>query len=149
MITLEGIARRSGKRAPMESLDSSRVSIAEGIEGDFRGKPGKRQVTVLSLESWQKACEEAGAELAWHTRRANLLIKGFEFLPNDVGSYVCIGDVVLEITRETDPCKRMDEAFEGLRETMKPGWRGGVCCRVVQEGSVELGDIVEIVSLQD
>ena len=139
MIELCGIARRARPKAPMETLDRVLVTPERGVEGDFRGKPGKRQVTVLSRESWNRACVELGEELPWMTRRANLFISGLEFIAAHVGSTLRIGELVLQITRETDPCERMDRARPGLRAALDPDWRGGVCCRVLSGGEIALG----------
>jgi MOSC domain-containing protein YiiM len=54
-----------------------------------------------------------------------------------------IGDVELEVTKETAPCYLMDQAHEGLLRALKPDWRGGVCCRVVKGGEIRLGDRVQ------
>ena len=121
------------------------VTPERGIEGDCRGRPGKRQVTVLSLESWQVACAEVNADLHWTTRRANLLVEGLTFGPESVGKVIHIGELQLLITRETDPCRRMDQAHPGLKRALLPEWRGGVCCRVVNGGRIAVGDHVEII----
>src|SRR5690606_27375097 len=126
-----GIAIRKKSRAPMQALQECEISLARGLAGDFRGKPGKRQVTVLSEEAWLRACSEVGQTLPWLTRRANLLVRGLEFSALDVGKIICIGAVKLQISRETDPCQRMDDALPGLKNALAPEWRGGVCCRVV------------------
>ena len=144
MIQLKGIARRSAKRAAMEELPACDITTHEGVAGDFRGKPGKRQVTVLSEEAWQMASGQIDVELPWTARRANLLISGFIFDESCLGKIIQIGDVRLEITKETVPCFRMDEAHEGMQEALKSDWRGGVCCRVLQSGHVSLGDGIEV-----
>ena len=143
---LKGIARRSKKRAAMQELEQVQVGETFGIEGDLRGKPGNRQVTVLSVESWRQACAAAGAELPWTTRRANLLLEGLLFEKNMVGQILSIGEVQLQITKETVPCFRMDEAHPGLQEALKPHWRGGVCCKVISGGLVQVGDAVRLSS---
>ena len=97
------IARRNASRARMESLDRAQVSLDAGVEGDHRGTPGERQVTVLTRESWQAACAELGADLPWTTRRSNLLIEGLR-VEGRLGQTIRIGDVELSITGETDPC---------------------------------------------
>ena len=141
---LSGIARREKKRAPMELLDSAIVSEATGVADDFRGKPGKRQVTLLSARDWRAACEELGAEVPWTARRSNLLVEDMD-LPKVSGRIVCIGDVRLRTTIEIDPCSRMDEAAPGLKAALKPDWRGGVGCEVLQGGEISLGDEVVLV----
>ena len=51
MDRLAGIARREQKRAVMEVLEDAEISEQTGVAKDFRGKPGKRQVTVISAEA--------------------------------------------------------------------------------------------------
>ena len=140
MITVAGIAFREKPKAPMTEIDSVEITCEQGVVPDTRGKPGKRQVTVLSLEAWQTACAELSAELPWTTRRANLLIDGLIFSAADVGKILQIGDVRLQITIETDPCHRMDAQFQGLTAALLPDWRAGVCCRVLQAGQIRRGD---------
>jgi hypothetical protein len=38
----------------------------------------------------------------------------------------------------------MDEAQLGLRAALKPEWRGGVSCRVVEGATIRVGDRVEL-----
>ena len=140
---LIAIAIREKSRAPMTELESAEISNERGVNGDFRGKPGKRQVTVLSIEDWRAACEELGQELAWTTRRANLLVDGIRF-DQSQGALFHVGDAVLEVMSETEPCGRMDEAAPGLCRALTPEWRGGVCCRVISGGSVFVGDAVAL-----
>lgn len=125
----------------MELHERCRVSEAVGLEGDARGRPGRRQVTVLARETWDEACARLGHDPGWTTRRSNLLIEGV-VLEGAAGSRLQIGDLVLEITEECDPCRVMDGAVPGLREALEPGWAGGVCCRVEQAGTIALGDEV-------
>ena len=140
---LVGIARREKKRAPMEILESAELSEQTGVSRDFRGKPGKRQVTVLSADVWKTVCEELGKDLVWTTRRANLLVEGIE-LPRGTGDIIEIGSVELLVTMETDPCSRMEEQCAGLKNALQPDWRGGVTCRILNGGSISIGDTVSL-----
>lgn len=139
MAKLIGIAIKNQKRAPMQTLEHAFISLDKGVDYDFRGKPSKRQVTVLSLKAWREATAILNTELPWTTRRANLLVDELE-LENSAGQTITIGEVELLITQETDPCERMQEAAAGLFDALKLQWRGGVCCRVVREGQIKLGD---------
>jgi len=129
----------------MQTKIETMVSKVAGVEDDFRGKPGKRQVTVLSLEQWQLACNEVGAALPWTVRRSNLLVNGVSFDSSMVGQQIKIGQLILLITRETDPCPRMDAQHQGLTQALTPDWRGGVCCRVISDGRVKIGDPLSII----
>lgn len=144
---LIGIAKRAKKRAEMELLDSAQVTLEKGVGDDFRGKPGKRQVTVIAREGWQAACDDLEVKLPWSERRANLLVEGLD-LEESQGCVLKIGDVKLLITKETDPCERMKEVHEGLFAALTVGWRGGVCCQVLQAGQIKLGDKVELIDAE-
>jgi MOSC domain-containing protein YiiM len=141
---LAGIARREAKRAPMDTLEQAEVSDQTGVAKDFRGKPGKRTVTVISVRAWREVCAELGQDIPWTTRRANLLVDDVD-LPRSIGQFIEVGEVRLEVTMEVDPCHRMDEQVEGLKAALTPDWRGGVGCTVLQNGSVSIGDPVTII----
>jgi MOSC domain-containing protein YiiM len=148
---LIGIARRSGVRLPMEELPSGAITVDRGLDGDHKGpKFPRRRITVLAREAWDEALaelsrrEETEVRLPWTVRRANLLFEGVR-LPRARGGIIQIGPVRLEITNETNPCGRMDEAFPGLLKALHPEWRGGVTCKVLEGGIVTLGDEVELV----
>tara|TARA_B110000285_G_C14835551_1_gene472912 strand:+ start:134 stop:577 length:444 start_codon:yes stop_codon:yes gene_type:complete len=144
MGNLIGIATRTKKRAQMDVHSSEVVSFNQGVGSDFRGRNGgKRQVTIMSKESWDKVCEELNNEAIWTTRRANLLIEGIE-LESTEGQIISIGEVKLEITGELDPCNRMDEQISGLTTALTPFWRGGVTCKILAEGNVKIGDEVKL-----
>ncbi len=141
---LAGIAKREQKRASMETLENAIISEQTGVADDFRGKPGKRQVTLLSSRAWQAVCDELGQEIPWTTRRSNLLIEDME-LPTSAGQTIVIGEVCLRITMEVDPCSRMEEQVSGLKRALQPDWRGGVACVVLHGGEVAIGDAVSLV----
>ena len=125
----------------MIEMEKAQVGGAEGIEGDARGRNPGRQVTVLFREGWERACAELGVTLPWVARRANLLVEGI--VPPRAGGQLKIGDLVLEVTQETKPCHLMEAAHRGLKRALTPEWRGGVCCRVLNGGTIRVGDRVE------
>lgn len=141
---LLGIAVRAKSRGEMTEHRSIEISQQKGLAGDFRGKPGKRQVTVMTVQAWEAACAELDPDsLPWTMRRANLLVDGVE-LANQTGAVLTIGEVQLKITGETDPCGRMDEYHHGLMNALLPDWRGGACCEVLSGGLVSVGDSVAL-----
>ena len=141
---LLGIAIKPKRLQPMQTLEAVELSVELGLAGDSRGKPGPRQVTLLSQTEWRAACTDLHVDLPWTTRRANLLVDDLPLFQSK-GSRIVIGQAVLEITGETDPCSRMEKAQQGLFEALRRDWRGGVCCRVVQGGMLELGMNVDLV----
>lgn len=141
---LSGIGYKREKRGTVITCEKAFVGLQSGVEGDIRGIPGKRQVTVLSAEAFDMACKQLGMSLPWTVRRANLLIEGID-LQASTGKLLQIGEVVLEITGETEPCYRMDEQCDGLKEALQTDWRGGVTCTVISEGHVCLNDSVQLI----
>lgn len=132
----------------MEVLERATVTLAGGIEGDFRGamkgKPYKRQISLMEARDWTAVQAEVGHNLPWQERRSNLLVDGID-LPQRAGVRLRVGGAVLETTVETEPCERMEKLAAGLRAALTPDWRGGVCARVVEEGAITVGDAIGIV----
>jgi MOSC domain-containing protein YiiM len=130
----------------MEEIAQAPVTVARGVEGDARGVQKIRQVTVLFAEDWRAACAELFADIPWTTRRANVYVEGFSSVQQvkSVGAKLKIGDVLLEVTEETDPCGRMEEQVPGLKAALTPNWRGGICCKVLSDGHIELGAKVSL-----
>ncbi|WP_299809828.1 MOSC domain-containing protein [uncultured Shewanella sp.] len=145
MAKLIGIAFKTEKRGQMITVEQAQVTQAKGVENDIFGRPGKRQVTVISIQQWQLACNDVGKTLPWFTRRANLLVDGISFSSEDLGKQLVIGDLILEITGETDPCKKMEMAYPGLKQALLSDWRGGVTCRVITGSNIKMNDNVTLI----
>ena len=140
---LIGIALRSSKMAPLVEVEEAKITFEDGLVGDSRSKSSKekRRITILSQEQWEDACREVGAQLPWYTRRANLCVTGIRFGSHHIGQvmYLYMGnvaEVVLEVTGETTPCQRMDEAFPGLQQALARDGRGGITCKLLRHGSI-------------
>lgn len=148
---LKGLAIRPARMAPMVELERVRVAAKGGLEGDHAGRSPGRLVTVMSAQAWAEACaaltppEDPETGLPWTTRRANLLVDGVR-LPRAAGGVIAVGAAVLEITGQTYPCKRMEDARPGLLKALAKDWRGGVLCGVITQGEISVGDPVEILS---
>ena len=126
----------------MDELAEAELSPEFGVEGDFRGRPGRRQLVLLAAEDWADALAElGGAPSPWTVRRANLLVEGI-VLSRGPAARLRIGEVLVELTGECDPCEVMDRQRPGLRAALEPDWRGGRTARVVEGGRLRVGDAV-------
>ena len=72
-------------------------------------------------------------------RRANLMVERLQ-PGGPAGRVLRVGSCRLRILGETRPCERMDEAFDGLREAMKPRWGGGAFAEVLDDGLIAVGE---------
>jgi MOSC domain-containing protein YiiM len=127
---------------PPVEVSEAHAIVGKGLDGD-QERAFKRQVTLLSLEAWQQATAELGAELPPCARRANVVISGVD-LSTTVGKHIQIGNVRMEIHGETLPCHLMDAAKQGLKDALAPNMRAGVYGAVLEGGRVAVGDAVAI-----
>jgi MOSC domain-containing protein YiiM len=126
---------------PMRELESAEVATGLGLADDPDGK-GERGITLLSWEQWEEVRVEMGISLPWTTRRANVLVEGFD-LRTSVGTTLQLGDILLRVCDETRPCQTMERAQAGLLVALKPDLRGGVVGEVITGGHIKIGDIVK------
>lgn len=126
-----------GHREPMKSVESADLVAGYGIEGDrhatSRGPRTRRQVLLMDVETLGSFGLEGGQT------RENVTTKGIDLHALPAGSRVALGDeAVVEITGFCDPCGRMDELRDGLREAMVD--RRGMLATVIEGGGVRVGD---------
>ncbi len=137
------LALRSARRGPMELVESVTATENGGIEPNHEVKP-HRGITFISSEQWAEVQRELNQpDLPWHTRRANVLVEGL-VMSDLIGKTVQVGDVVVEVKKETEPCGLMDELHSGLRKTLEPACRGGVHGQVIQGGAFKVGDAISV-----
>lgn len=140
--TLCRIALKREHQAPMTEVDEATVTDL-GLEGNVQ-ESHYRRITLISKEQWEESLKEVGADLPWHTRRANLLVEGIPRLGDLIGKTVTVGEATLRINGETKPCSRMDGYCEGLKNALKPQVRAGVFGSVIEGGAIRTGDAVEV-----
>ena len=126
-----------GHREPMKSVESADLVAGYGIEGDrhatSRGPRTRRQVLLMDVETLGAFGLEGGQT------RENVTTKGIDLHALPAGARVALGgEAVVEITGFCDPCGRMDELRDGLREAMVD--RRGMLATVVEGGGVRVGD---------
>ncbi len=137
---LERIWLKRNFRGPMDQRETALLVPDQGLEGNAN-RGGKRQVTLLDVDSWEEMASEMGEALDPSLRRANLLVSGLS-LRESRGRVLAVGKSLLRINGETRPCERMEEACTGLQEFMRPKWRGGAYAQVLEGGEIRVGDAV-------
>ncbi|MFK7741527.1 MAG: MOSC domain-containing protein [Planctomycetota bacterium] len=146
MATLLAIYLRPGARIPTRSVGEAEAVADTGLRGDH-AVGGKRQVTLLSQESWREACAEFGQDVDPATRRANLFFEGVD-LRQSIGRTLEIGGedgVLVDIVGETHPCELLDDAGRvGLYKTLKPNRRAGVFGTIQRGGTLRVGDTARL-----
>ncbi len=125
-------------RGPMDEVEEAQLVSGRGVVGSA-DQGGKRQITLIDERAWKDATSEVGVEVDPAKRRANVMIRGID-LEDSRGRTLRLGSCVIRVYGETTPCERMEEAQPGLRQAMKPHWRGGAYGEIVEGGTIRGGD---------
>jgi MOSC domain-containing protein YiiM len=109
-----------------------------GIEGDKHASAAsKRQVLLADKEALDAVGVLPG------TIKENVTVEGVDVMRLPAGTRIRLGRAaVLEITDVCEPCFRMDEIREGLQAELEG--RRGMVSRVVQGGTISVGDAITI-----
>lgn len=138
---LEAIWIKRARGAPMDPVERAVLDDAGLVGNANRG--GRRQVTVIEREVFERIEAELGRAVDPAMRRANLMVSGVR-LEGSRGAVLHVGACRIRVGGETRPCNRMDEAHPGLQAGLDPEWSGG-CYGVVEAGGeIRVGDAVRL-----
>lgn len=146
---LDWIGLRTVRHGPMEQPPSAQAVPGLGLLGDRRAARaapdprGRRQVTLVQAEHLATIAGLVGrAEVSPAQLRRNLVVSGINLLALSNRRFR-IGGVTFETTGPCHPCSRMEEELgHGGYQAMRG--HGGITARVLDEGTVSVGDEVDL-----
>ncbi|MEM6771147.1 MAG: MOSC domain-containing protein [Bacteroidota bacterium] len=145
---VEWIGIRSTKREDLTTVTQIEASVARGLAGDhYAGRSAKRQVTLIQAEHLKAVAEILGksSPIAPNLTRRNLVISGINLLAFKDLQFQIGAEVILEMTGLCHPCSRMEENLgPGGYHAMRS--HGGITAKVIQGGSISLGDPVRLLA---
>lgn len=126
-----------------------------GLEGDGHAHPKihggpERAVCLYALEVIE-ALQAEGHAITAGAAGENVTVAGLDWPAIGAGTRLQLGaDVLLEVTRHTEPCKQIagsfrDRDFRRIDQARHAGW-SRVYARVLREGVVRVGDPVTVVT---
>lgn len=136
------IGLRPARDVPMHAVELAEATAGKGLSGDRYGSgSGKRGITLIQAEHLPVIAALSGhVEISPMTLRRNVVVSGIPLIALK-GRRFRIGDVLLEGTDPCDPCSRMEDALgPGGYNAMRG--MGGLCARILEGGSLRLGDPV-------
>ncbi|GAB4020866.1 hypothetical protein GCM10028773_27540 [Spirosoma koreense] len=128
----------------MQVVDAIALSEKNGIAGDhYNGRSGNRDVTLIQAEHLPVVAALTGREsLDPALLRRNIVVSGVNLLALK-DHHVQIGEVVLQITGLCHPCSKMETALgPGGYNAMRG--HGGLTARVIEGGTIRVGDEVTV-----
>lgn len=129
-------------RLPMRSVERVTARTGGGLEGDRYENARHRHVSIFSTGELAEASEIYGSTIDPALTRRNVLIETGP-LSRTPGHRLTVGEVLLEVVRDAAPCRMLDmEIGDGSRTAMRR--RAGVICRVLEGGSIAIGDPVDL-----
>ena len=138
---IEWIGVRPARRASVAAVDGVEAIAGRGLAGDHYAHDGIRQVTLIQAEHLAAVAAFTGRPtLDPALLRRNIVVAGLNLLALK-GRRFRVGDALLEATGPCEPCSRMEEALgPGGYNAMRG--HGGITARVLESGSIRVGDAV-------
>ena len=123
-------------------VPAARLQTGWGMEGDAHGGDWHRQISLLSYDKVLQF-NELGAGVSHGDFGENLVVEGIDFAALPPGSRLQCGRCVLEITQIGKECHSHCQIYHKMGDCIMP--REGVFARVIQDGDISVGDVLELV----
>jgi MOSC domain-containing protein YiiM len=142
---------RSRGGVPKLPVDEAVVTM-HGLVGDkqrdrrFHGGPN-RALCLYSDDLIEQLSLE-GHPIVRGSAGENVTIRGLDWREVRPGTRLSMGDVDVEITSYTTPCKTIRQSFAAhdftrISQKLHPGW-SRVYCRILREGTIRVNDPVTV-----
>lgn len=135
------ISEKKGEQK--HTVDEIKLLPDWGIEGDAHAGKWHRQVSLLGLESVKKVQERIAFELKPGAFAENILCKGICLYELPVGTRLCIGTALCEVTQIGKECHNDCAIRKAAGDCVMP--REGIFVKVLESGTARPGDTIETI----
>ena len=148
---VEGIFLAPEAGAEMKRVQAATALEGCGIEGDrycagtgHWSRFGRVcEVTFIAAEDLDDLERETGVGVKNGEHRRNVVTTGISLKPLRRGERFRVGGVLFEYLGPRSVCRYIERLTEpGMTQALKG--RGGICARVVETGTVRVGDEIEV-----
>ena len=144
--TVKAVCISDVRGVEKKNVQSANFKSGWGVENDAHGGDWHRQVSLLSYDKVQEF-NESGADVRYGDFGENLLVEGVDFRSLPVGTTLKCDEVVLEITQIGKECHTHCRIYNKMGDCIMP--REGVFAKVIRDGSISVGDMIEVVEQAD
>lgn len=142
MARIVAVCRSQRRMDPKEDIGAGELRAGHGLVGDAHAGLSEREVSLLALESIERANREHAIGAGPGSFAENLTIQGMDLPSLRVGDRLRVGEALLEVVQMGKPPSAAHTYnFFGL--SLLP--TEGVFCRVLKGGRVERGDEITLV----
>ena len=149
MGTVERVFVAGGGGQPMRPVDEVQAVAGRGLDGDrYATRRGywtdvdECQVTLIAGEDLDAITESSGVAVQDGQHRRNIVTRDVP-LNHLVGRRFKVGSVTLSGIRLCEPCSHLEKLIgDGVKRGLIH--RGGLRAQILSEGTIRVGDPVEI-----
>jgi MOSC domain-containing protein YiiM len=148
---VEGIFLATVAGAEMKSVRAATALEGCGLEGDrycagtgHWSRFGRVcEVTFIAAEDLDDIERETGVGVKNGEHRRNVVTRGISLKALRRGERFRVGEVVFEYRGPRSVCRHIERLTEpGMTQALKG--RGGICARVIENGTVRVADEIEV-----
>lgn len=135
------VCRSTRRTDPKEDVGEGELRAGYGLVGDAHAGLSEREVSLLALESIERANREHGVGAGPGSFAENLTVQGLNLLSLRVGDRLQVGPALLEVVQIGKP-PEVAHTYHFRGVSILP--REGIFCRVVKGGRVARGDPIRV-----
>lgn len=144
---IDWIGIRPEKGANLQAVSEAAVLVGKGLEGDhYQGTSGKRDVTLIQAEHLEAVGQILGRPVTPDLTRRNIVVSGINLLSLSGKTFKMGDEVILEMTGPCEPCSRMEKNLGYGGYNVMRG-HGGITARVIEGGTIKVGDRLVVLSI--
>jgi len=139
---IKAISISERKGIPKVNVPEAELRIDHGIIGDAHAGDWNRQISLLEIESIGIMAAK-GANVSPGDFAENITTEGIDLSELKIGDRLKLGtEAEVTITQFGKKCHRRCAIYEQIGDCIMP--RKGVFAIVCREGSIKVGDIIEV-----
>lgn len=141
-VTVVAIHVAPASRLPTKAVDEVVAEAGRGLVGDRYHGTRHRHVSLQSLTDLAAAAADLGLPVEPAATRRNITVSAGP-VPTAPGTRLSVGVVQLEVVRMAAPCSLLDDWIgRGARSALHA--RGGTICRILEGGTIRIGDQLHV-----